>query len=114
MSRSSWESDWARISPAALEYEICVLRDGAWTGRLTKDDHTGSTVSALLVLRPTQFNHVLRGWMCDVDLAENSVPVICEPIQFDTCEGSERVEWRMYSQNSTHRIQNHFEHGFGA
>ena len=45
----------------------------------TEYDDASRSVSALLVLRPAQLDHVLRSWMRDVDFAQNRVTIIRQP-----------------------------------
>ena len=66
----------------------------------TEYDDASRSVSALLVLRPAQLDHVLRRWVCDVDLAQNSVAVICEAAE-GVCVG----RWAADAEGTrTHRI----------
>jgi hypothetical protein len=43
---------------------------------LTKDDHTGRSVTNFLILRPCKLDHGLGSGMSDIDLAEYGVTVI--------------------------------------
>eukprot|EP00756_Hemistasia_phaeocysticola_P010943 Hpha_TRINITY_DN15065_c5_g5::TRINITY_DN15065_c5_g5_i2::g.125118::m.125118 len=56
-----------------------------------QDDNAGRTVTALLVLRPRELDHVLRRRVNHVDLPQNGVPVVGD-------------------LRSTHRVQDHLEH----
>ena len=85
MSRSSCERDWARISPAM--YGGHGRTDGRRSslgmqtnksGWRTQDDHACRPISALLVLCPTELNHIFCRRVSDVDLAKNRISVICE------------------------------------
>ena len=44
----------------------------------TQNDYTSRAVTAFLVLRTTQLNHVLRCRVCDIDFTQNRVPVVCQ------------------------------------
>ena len=66
----------------------------------TENNDTRRAISALLILRPTQLDHVLRRWVCDVDLAQNSVAVICEAAE-GVCVGRRAVD---AEGTRTHRI----------
>jgi len=46
--------------------------------RRTQDDHACRPIATLLVLCPTEFNHIFCGRVSDVDLAKNRISIVCE------------------------------------
>jgi hypothetical protein len=83
MLRSSCERDWARISPAINQRGSSSRRSlsfNVWinASRRTQDDHACRPISTLLILCPTEFNHIFCGGVSDVDLAKNRISVVCE------------------------------------
>mmetsp|Transcript_14994 Transcript_14994/g.37753 ORF Transcript_14994/g.37753 Transcript_14994/m.37753 type:complete len:263 (+) Transcript_14994:965-1753(+) len=60
-----------------------------------QNNDRGGSIPNLFVLGPRELNHRFGGGMTDVNLAQNTVSVVCH-------------------DNSSHGIQQHFEHGLGS
>ena len=80
---------------------------------LTKDNDTRRAVSTLLVLCPAELDHVLCGGMCDVDFSENGVTIVRQPSSY-FLSGYDQHSQEEYQQNTTHRVEDHFQHGLWA
>lgn len=77
MSRSSWDSDCARISPARPRQSVSAKTSlSDQRKRRTKDDNARRAVTALLILRPGKFNHVFCSRMRHVDFTQNGISII--------------------------------------
>lgn len=79
---------------------------------LTQNNNTGCTVTTFLILRPTKLNHILCRGMGDIDLAKNSITVICQAGTLSVSVQRLKPSEHQYVQNAAHRIQDHLEHGF--
>ena len=80
----------------------------------TQNDHACRPISTLLILRPAEFNHIFGRRVSDVDLAKNSISVICETEKWKSFRElpSKTFDGR-HSHNASHGVEDHLQHGFG-
>lgn len=43
----------------------------------TKDDNAGCAIPTLFILSTTQFDHILRRRMCNINFTEDRISIIC-------------------------------------
>lgn len=119
MLRSSCERDWARISPAINRRYLSSVWINA-SSRRTQHDHARRPIATFLVLCPTEFDHIFRGRVSDVDLAKDRISVVCETKKEKRRkkgiirEKPQQMLDGRHSHNASHRVKNHLQHGFGT